>query len=99
VVLLVLFRGLASRDSALVSVLFHRDWYQLLARSVVVLVPLLASIFPVSGVVGRACGQFADLYISAVVPLTLAQKFSQAPYTCDIWKNNKPTFSVCPLST
>lgn len=49
VVLLVLFRGLASRDSALVSVLFHRNWYQLLARSVVVLVPCLPTPFQWAG--------------------------------------------------
>lgn len=82
----------------LVSLFVHRNWYQPLACNVVALVPLFANTFVVSGVVGRACGQLADLHKSVVVLSTLAQNFSQALRVRDIWKNNKAALRVCPLS-
>lgn len=82
----------------LVSLFVHRNWYQPLACNVVALVPLFANTFAVSGVVGRACGQLADLHRSVVVLSTLTQNFSQALCVRDIWKNNKAALRVCPLS-
>lgn len=82
----------------LVSLVFHRNWFQPLACNVVALVPLFANTFAVSGVVGRACGQLADLHRSVVVLSTLAHNFSQALCVRHIWKNNKPALRVCPLS-
>lgn len=59
---LVLFGVLASRESGMMSLLFHRNWQPCLACQVAMLIILgLPNTFPGQWGWGRECGQFADL--------------------------------------
>lgn len=87
VVLLVLFRVLASRKSVMISLLFYRSWSQGLARDLVVLVLTFAQHLSRrvrwregSAVTSLTCKH--QLW----VPQALAQEFSQAQCICKFAK-------------
>lgn len=82
----------------LVSLLFHRNWYQLLAWNVVVLALLFANTFPVSRVAGEHVVSLLTYTCQLWCPSLLLKTFPRLCACAALGKITNQLSGVGPLS-